>query len=486
MGDTENKSYADFQHGLEYAAQAVGCARELHVSAGKVPDDIAGRLYRNGPGKHDVGGHPNGHWVDGDGLIAMFNLFGGRVQFRSDFVRTQRFQEEERAGRRLYVTFGTTVPGQPWRNYLIVNSQIKNPVNINAVEHAGRLLALNEGGAPYALDPLTLEPWREESYQGQLTSAFSAHPKIAPWSGDLYNVGLRYGTLEMPAAYVWRVSKAGAIHQLAKLRIPHLTSIHDFCITQRYIVITYSPLYMPLPALLKVMVGKDTLSHALTWHGHEASIIYVLDIATGALVRRYEMPAMFQSHVANAFEDGDEVVFDAIFYPDEQTFKLAGEVIHSGRHPVVPISSLGSLYRIRLGQNGRIAKDQLTTVPVDLPTYDCRLTGKRYRYIYLVEKARDVPTVRLWKLDTESGKMQSFDHGPRCFPGEATFVPARDARTDDDGWLLSLVYDAKAHRSSLSVVDARGLDAEIARVELPFHIPHGFHCSFTDHRAGSP
>lgn len=476
----EVKTFDDFQQGIQ--GISIDDEKDIQICNvhGKIPSDINGYLYRNGPGRHHVSGHPNGHWVDGDGLIAMFRIWNEKANFRSRFVRTQKFIKEHTINKRLYVTLGTSVPKKFWRNLIIRNKQIKNPVNINVLEHAGRLIALNEGGTPYALEPETLRTLGEETYSGMLHSAFSAHPKIFPPTGEMYNVGLTYGTLALPAVYIWKVSPQGNITRIAKLRIPHLTTIHDFCITQRYIIITYSPIYAPIKKLLTVMTGKSTLGQSFTWHENQPSIIYLLDRKTGELKKKYEIQAVFQSHVGNAFELGDEVIFDAIFYPDDKAFKTTGEVIRWGNHPIIPTTSSGYLHRIKLSLQGSIHIDRLYDTPVDLPQYNLSHTASSYRYVYGIEKSCDIPMLRLHKFDTISGKLEVFDHGSRCFPGEALFVPATSPKSEDDGWLLTLVYDAAAHRSFLSIIDAASFSYEVARINLPVHVPHGFHGCFVN------
>jgi carotenoid cleavage dioxygenase-like enzyme len=64
-----------------------------------------------------------------------------------------------------------------------------------------------------------------------------------------------------------------------------------------------------------------------------------------------------------------------------------------------------------------------------------------------------------------------------CFPGEPVFVAAPRAADEDAGVLLSVVLDARRGNSFLLVLDARSLE-ELARAEVPHHIPFGFHGQF--------
>ena len=57
------------------------------------------------------------------------------------------------------------------------------------------------------------------------------------------------------------------------------------------------------------------------------------------------------------------------------------------------------------------------------------------------------------------------------------FVAEPGAEAEDAGALLSVVLDASSGSSFLLVLDAATLD-ELARAEVPRHIPFGFHGQF--------
>lgn len=51
------------------------------------------------------------------------------------------------------------------------------------------------------------------------------------------------------------------------------------------------------------------------------------------------------------------------------------------------------------------------------------------------------------------------------------------ASTDDDGWMLELVWNGERKDSDLVILDAADL-RELALLELPLAIPHGLHGSW--------
>lgn len=64
------------------------------------------------------------------------------------------------------------------------------------------------------------------------------------------------------------------------------------------------------------------------------------------------------------------------------------------------------------------------------------------------------------------------------YPGEPVFVAAPDAISEDEGVVLSVVLDGQKGTSFLLVLDAASF-TEVARAEVPHHIPLGFHGIYT-------
>ena len=59
---------------------------------------------------------------------------------------------------------------------------------------------------------------------------------------------------------------------------------------------------------------------------------------------------------------------------------------------------------------------------------------------------------------------------------EAVFVPSGPDAAEDDGWVLSLVYDTERDTSDLLVLNAADFTGEPqAIVHLPQRVPFGFH-----------
>ena len=83
------------------------------------------------------------------------------------------------------------------------------------------------------------------------------------------------------------------------------------------------------------------------------------------------------------------------------------------------------------------------------------------------------------KYDLQTGARTVHDFGPSAQTGEPVFVPARDGAGEDEGYLVTYVFDADRSTSSFVVLDAADMGVDpIATVELPQRVPNGFHGSW--------
>ena len=79
------------------------------------------------------------------------------------------------------------------------------------------------------------------------------------------------------------------------------------------------------------------------------------------------------------------------------------------------------------------------------------------------------------KYDRETGSRAQIDVGVGRLPGETVFVPSATSSTEDDGFLMTYVYDGASDSSEFVIYDAGSMSAEpVATVHLP-RIPFGFH-----------
>lgn len=154
---------------------------DLRDIEGAIPEGLRGTLYRIGPGRLDIDGHPMSHIFDGDGMVSRIRIGPDGLHYRNRYVRTESFARTNET-RRPAKGFSTQRIGGPLANALRFPD---NLANTSVLLHGDTLYALWEGGRPHRLDAETLQTHGPESFDGALKrlGAFSAHPKVDPETG---------------------------------------------------------------------------------------------------------------------------------------------------------------------------------------------------------------------------------------------------------------------------------------------------------------
>jgi all-trans-8'-apo-beta-carotenal 15,15'-oxygenase len=464
---------------------------------GEIPADLKGTLFRNGPGLFEINGQRLQHPFDGDGMICAIAFSNGRAHFRNRYVRTAGYLAEQKAGRILYRgVFGTDKPGGWWANLL--DFRLKNIANTNVIYWGNKLLALWEAAEPHRLDPDTLDTLGLDDLDGLLQpgDAFAAHPWIDPaCEGDngnpcLVNFSLKTGLSSNLTLYEF--DRAGQLQRQHSAIVPGFAFIHDFAITPHYGIFFQNPVsFNPLPFLL----GLRSAGECIQFQADKPTRIVLVprqdDRGSGigdrgsekGQVRILEVPSGFVFHHANAFENGDEVVVDSICYESLPSVDPDGDFREVDFDALDP----GQLWRFRMNlQTGEITRCRLESRCCEFPSLHPAKVGRLYRYLYLGAAhapSGNAPHQAILKVDVESGDRQLWSAAPWGYVGEPVFVPRSPnlyqlTGAEDDGWVLTLVFDSTRDRSDLVILDARDLSA-VARLHLKHHVPYGLHGNFT-------
>lgn len=435
------------------------------VVRGEIPDELAGTLYRNGPGRwQDHTGRPLHHLFDGDGMISAFTIADGAVHYRNRYVRTQHYRG--RSGTR---HMGTDAVGGFLAN---VGRLPTNLANTNVVEHAGHLYALWEGGPPYELDPQTLDTKGLRRFGGELRwiGSYSAHPCFCPSSGDMYNFGVEF--IPTPHLRVYRTDRQGRLKHYRSLSLPYVAMVHDFAITERYLVFLISPI---IPDGIPIALGLKPFGDAMKYHPERGSS-FVLIPRDGGEIRRIEYDPVLQFHLSNAYDDRGDVVLDVITYHNGDLLECIS------RFRTSPLDSATSEFtRFRITAAGRVIREQVSDRSCEFPRHHPDREGRPHRYSY-VNTRQHLGTMfdEITKIDladnTETSYAAQVPGNSFCEP---VFAPRPGATDEDDGWLLSVEYQAGTRTSRLVILDAGDVAAgPVATAELTHHIPQGFHGNF--------
>jgi all-trans-8'-apo-beta-carotenal 15,15'-oxygenase len=250
--------------------------------------------------------------------------------------------------------------------------------------------------------------------------------------------------------------------------------LHDFVATERHLVFVFSPLYM---SLLDLLFRRRAPISDARWKPERGAEIVVVPIDTPTLIRRFRADGFLLEHVVNAFEDGGKVVFDYTHYAHADGLEQFVGGLVGGRIDA-PLRSEVRRMTLDPRRDG-VTSEVVLPRAVELPRVSPRVEGSRHRFGYYVGAATstgDAPFARLLKHDLETGRVDTYEPGQGRSPGEGVFVPRPEGTSEDDGWLLSMVFDARDDRSRLEVLDARSIgDGPLATCHFDHAIPFGFH-----------
>jgi carotenoid cleavage dioxygenase-like enzyme len=247
--------------------------------------------------------------------------------------------------------------------------------------------------------------------------------------------------------------------------------MHSFGLTERWLVLAEFPLVVNPLAL--ALSGRPFIEN-YRWKPERGTRFTLVDRATGHTLEGFESEACFAFHHVNAYEQEGEVIVDVCAYPDAGIVEdLYLERLRAGKPIATP-----SLTRFRLREADRsVRTERLADDDIELPRINyARANARPYRYVWGNGDGPSGWLERIVKIDVGDGSARSWS-APGRYPGEPVFVARPGAEREDDGALLSVVLDADAGRSLLLVLDASDL-SELARAEVPHHIPFSFHGQF--------
>lgn len=469
----------------------------LACDRGRVPPELAGVLFRNGPGSMESFGVPYEHLFDGDGYVQRFAFGDGVVRYTARFVETEELKRERAAGRPRYRSFGTNLPGGVLRN--AARFHFKNAANTSLLPIGDQLLTLWEGGAPYRVNAETLDTIDGQWLNGGTLAPrgpietlmgvgrpFSAHPKHLAARREVLNFGMLPGVQQRVLLHRLPATPDGAIDgdpdaavgSVQELVLPKLTFAHDFIALE-----DGRRLMFDVPVafnLVQTFAGIGSPVAGISEDRSSPTVIRIIDDRDAAAPPTQitlETDPLYVFHFPNGFRrDDGTIVVDACrmdHFPGADDIRRLLE----GHEPERPFSALLTRFEID-PTAGTVARRPLSDYPMELPTINPHYRARPYRYTWGVADRPDRGVTAalhgIAKFDLDRGTETFVDFHPG-FAGEPLFVPRPGTgRAEDDGWILVLAADVAADAGYLYILDAASM-AEVARVRLPQLVHVGFH-----------
>jgi carotenoid cleavage dioxygenase-like enzyme len=431
---------------------------------GKLPADLDGAFYRVGPDpqypKPDK--YATDIPFDGEGHVSMFRIKDGHVDYKSRYVRTQRWKAQHAARRSLFGMYRN-----PGTDDSSVKGLSRGTANTQIVYHHGKLFAMKEDSPPVAMNPITLET-TDDYYTfggGMKSLTFTAHPKLDPMTGEMICFGYEAKGFYTPDIEVFSADKTGKVIWSAWVKSPYTCMIHDFGVTQKHILFLATPL-----AANPEQVARGGVHWA--WDSTLPSYLGVMRRGgDGSDIQWIKGPGWMATHTMGAWSDGDKVYFDVDGAPSNQ-FPFFPQVHEPFNGP----ASVGRIVRLTadMSKKSQDTYGRETLFPQitgQLSRQDDRYHTVPYRYGILNGAGWN------W-IDHQTGKVATFTL-PDTQLQEATFVPRKKGAPEGDGYLIGVASKPRENgRSDLVIADTSDLSAgPVAVVHMPYKVVgqvHGF------------
>ncbi|MEM7466360.1 MAG: carotenoid oxygenase family protein [Pseudomonadota bacterium] len=441
---------------------------------GKIPEQLSGTLYRNGPGLFERAGVKKKHLLDGDGFVQALRINDAKASYTSRFVQTEKFIAEERAQKFLTPTWSTLAPKTISRN---LGARLLPQAGVTVVKRGDGLFAFDDAGAPYELDPSTLETRRNLKGDGQFPlPSYNAHSTIDAKTGEWIQFGLTYGPTNR--VHLSMSNQDGSTARQYSYPVSCSTYFHDFFVTEKHVVFLIHALrFNPT----KMLLGLSSLIDSFKWQPQAGNEIWVISRETGELNAKIDSDPVFMWHSLNAYDRGDEIIADFVGYDEPDHFIGDNAEFHSvmsGRSGAAKYPGTVRRYVINPAQK----KVRTTTVadgyhefPMINPSHYCR----EHRIGYFTKGFEDGTNLHngITKIDMQTGRTEDYCFGAGYHAGEPVIVKDHSSPEDENkGWLLSQFLEAESGKSGFAIFNAeRVSDGPVAKIMMEAHAPLSFH-----------
>jgi beta,beta-carotene 9',10'-dioxygenase len=438
---------------------------------GELPPWLSGSLIRVTPARLDIDGdRPIRHWFDGLAMLHRFAFVGGEVSYANRFLETKAYERAGK-GRGIGQGFATDPCRQIFKRVqAFFSPDFTDNANVNLMRLGERYVAMTEAPLPVEFDPQTLATLgHAPAAPGQVTTAHPHHDRAR---GEAVNYAAHLGP--RPEYRVFTTEASGEPRVVAKVPVKNPAYMHSFGMTERFAILAEFPLLLNP---LELATGRRSFIESYHWRPERGTRFLVIDRHSGGVHSTATADAFFCFHHVNAWEEGDDVVLDLVAYDDAGVIDdLYIDRLRSGSTP-----PRTQLRRYRIAPSSERAEGEvLLDRAVELPRIDySRVNTRPYRVMYAagVRPGRPDWLNEIVKVDVESGALGTW-HEDGCYPGEPVFVGRPGHEAEDDGAIVSVVFDSSTGRSFLLVLDAATLQ-ERARAQVPHHVPLSFHGQFT-------
>jgi len=396
---------------------------------GQIPKDLSGLFVRNGPNPMGAVNEKKHHWFLGEGMLHGIRLDSGNAL---------------------------------WYKNKLVDGNDSN-ANTSVISHGGKIYAIVEaGGYPVEIDQ-DLNSLNTKPFYGNSNEGFTAHPKIDPDTNEMHAMCYDYANNFDTVNYVV-IDQNGSHKKTQSIPFESRSMMHECAITKNYMLVFDLSVVFDLYKL-----GRGYFP--FSWDDNHQSRIGLLSRnGDSNEVKWFEIDRTYFFHTFNAHEDANgNVIVTAAAYGRLFDTDWNGPFTESP--PQLTKWELNT-------KSGQAKSTRLDDRSVEFPRINPSLVGKSNQYAYALASSNPTePDFKeIVKYNFKNDTSEVYEYGPGKFGAEPVFVAAEGTKSEDEGYLLSLVYNQETDKSDLIILNAKEpKSGPLATVHLPQRVPHGFH-----------
>ncbi|EAZ08595.1 hypothetical protein OsI_30865 [Oryza sativa Indica Group] len=442
-------------------------AIEILQIEGEIPEDFpegSNPLFGALHSTVSIFGKSSEIWVEGEGMLHAIYFTKNSsdtwsVSYANRYVQSETLKIEKTRQKPCFLPAimgdSAAIVAAYILNYMRFGKVNKNISNTNVFEHAGKVYAVSENHLPQEISIQNLDTGDSWDINGEWKRPFTAHPKVAPGSGELVIFG---SDAKRPFLMVGVVSADGTqLKHKVDLKLDRCILCHDIGVTVKYNIIMDIPLTIDISRLIRgnqlIKFEKDSYARigVMPRYGDAESVMW------------FDVEPFCMFHFINCFEEGDEVVI--------RGFRAADSIIPGPRISLNKNDLLSDPCKCSVKQG--INEEFFSRL------YQWRLNTKTKavsgQYLSGTEFSMEFPVIN----DHYTGLHHSYAYAQVVDSLESSYGVNEKVILKYGGLAKLCLEEADNVIAEVHIIDAQTFEgAPVAKIVLPQRVPYGFHGTF--------
>jgi len=470
-------------------------------NGGKQLKWLSGTYVKNGPARRSFGSERRQltNWLGGFGKLHSFKFNEGKVLFSGAMIKTPLYLASEAKGELVpQMTMNKFKTAEEEWSMMEKLDIMKNMVLMKAYDnanpmvwrlgsnnsHTGKYIACSDMPLATQFNIETLETIGIlYPHMYPMVTFAATHYLREPGTDNSINIRVLMGVSGMYGELLrYRPKDEYADPQVIAQFKPSMGSyVHSFSMTENYVVLWFFPFGMEME---KMMSSNFHITEAMDNFEGKKAEAFVISMKTGSVQTISELDFRFVIHTANGYETADNKLILDVIANDQNGFHDYG-LLDNMMHPPAFNDSSKNTFQlqrrvidIEAGTFHQIPiidtlPEHRYTHHFDFPMINEAYRGKKYCYLYGWSSLSYTHIVLTKKDLCKNGDDKTW-FTENHYPGEMWFHPRSNSKSEDDGVLMTIVFDGVKRQSYMLVLDALTMK-EIDTTYLPHNLPMTAH-----------